>query len=238
MINAILFDLDGTLVHYSQDFIAAYFTKLKKVFERLRLDAELAIKGVWAGSKAMLLNSGERLNSECFWAEVSRVMGLSHEQLKSVEAACDAFYASSEFDSVKSIMNNADMELPRRLVRGLTARGFTLVLATNPLFPECAIATRLGWVGLSLSDFQLVTHYNNSTYCKPNLGYYREILNKIGKEPRQCLMAGNSPLEDMCAGELGAETFLVNECIDNESGIDISGFRSGTLADLEAYFLK
>ena len=236
MINTVLFDLDGTLLHYYQDeFIAAYFTELSKVFVRLKVDPEFAVKGLWAGTKAMMINSGERLNSDCFWDEFSRVMGLDHEQLKSVEAACDAFYSGEEFDGVKSILKNTDLTLPQKIVRGAAERGFTVVLATNPLFPECAIATRLRWIGLSISDFRLVTHYANSSYCKPNPGYYREIFGKIDKGPRECLMVGNNPLEDMSVGILGTETFLINECIENESEVDISAYRNGTLGEFWEY---
>jgi FMN phosphatase YigB (HAD superfamily) len=106
------------------------------------------------------------------------------------------------------------------------------------LFPECGITTRLSWIGLSSSDFKLVTHYANSRFCKPNPGYYNEIFKEIGKKPQECLMVGNSPLEDMSVGKLGAETFLVNECVENESGIDVSEFRRGTLEELGEYLAK
>ena len=238
MIKAVLFDLDGTLLHFYQDeFIAAYFKELKKIFVRLGFDAELAFEGLWAGTKAMMLNNGELLNRDSFWAEFMRVVGVSHEQMKIAEDACNDFYSSVAFDGVKSIMKNNDLELPKRIVHSTAERGFTVVLATNPLFPECAITTRLGWVGLSVSDFKLVTHYGNSRYCKPNFGYYREIFEKIGLEPDQCLMVGNSTLEDMSISALGTDTFLVKECIENESEIDISAYRSGTLKELGEYIL-
>jgi hypothetical protein len=50
-------------------------------------------------------------------------------------------------------------------------------------------------------------------------------------------MAGNSPAEGMRAGELGAETYLVTDCLENESGMDIAEFRRGTLAELETYLM-
>ena len=236
MINTILFDLDGTLLHFNQnEFIAGYFSELKKLFIDLGYDEEPAVRGLWAATKAMMLNNGEQYNRDCFWAEFSRVMGLSNAQLESTEAACDIFYSSDAFDGLKSILKNADLELPLKIVRGMRQRGYTVVLATNPLFPECAITTRLNWIGLSLPDFELVTHYANSKYCKPNPGYFREIFGKIDKRPQQCLMVGNSTLEDMSISALGAETFLINECVENESGLDISKFRNGTLAELGEY---
>jgi len=231
-----MFDLDGTLLQYEQmAFINAYFAQLKKVFINIGLDAELSIKGIWVGTKAMVSNDGTVLNIERFWRAFSEYLGLTYEQLKIVEAACDRFY-SNEFNVVKSVMTPSD--IPKRLVRAMAAKGYGIVLATNPMFPECAVESRLGWTGLEIRDFQLVTHYANSTFCKPNPGYYREILAKINKTPQQCLMVGNNPAEDMSAGLLGIETFLVTGYLENEANIDLTAFRRGTLAELEAYLMN
>ena len=232
MIDTILFDLDGTLLQFSQEmFIGAYFTELKKVFVKLGIDPESSVKAVWSGTKAMIRNDGSTLNTHRFWKAFADTMGISGDALKAVEAACDSFYAN-EFDAVKKILTPNDA--PKQLVRTMAEKGYTVVLATNPLFPLCAVKTRLGWAGLEPDDFRLVTHYANSTYCKPNPGYYREVFSKIGKEPEQCLMAGNNPTEDMVAGDLGAEVFLVTDCLENEAGADIAVFRRGKLAKLES----
>jgi FMN phosphatase YigB (HAD superfamily) len=235
-INTVLFDLDGTLVHFSQqEFIGSYFSKLGKVFERLGMDAERSVKAVWTGTKAMLLNDGGRLNAERFWTAFADEMKLAGDKLKAIEAACDDFY-ENEFDAVQSVMIRQDIS--ERLVRAMAAKGYGLVLATNPLFPACGVVTRLKWIGLVPEDFQLITHYSNSTFCKPNPGYYQEVFAKIGRPPEQCIMIGNSLTEDMCAGALGAETFLVTDCLENEKGADITPFRHGTFAELEKYLLS
>ena len=235
MIDTIMFDLDGTLLRIPQStFISAYFAELGKVFARMGMDAETSIKAVWTGTKAMLLNDGTELNANKFWDTFARTLSLTAERRLAVEAACDSFY-TNEFDIVKKHAEPSD--IPKRLVPSLADKGFTLVLATNPLFPACAVETRLGWIGLRLSDFKLVTHYSNSTFCKPNPGYYNEIFSKIGKKPQQCLMVGNNPSEDMCAGKLGAETYLVPDYLENEAGLDISAYRSGNIGQMEEYLL-
>jgi len=236
MINTILLDLDGTLLGFTQEaFFGVYFTELKKVFTRLNMDAELAVQAVWAGTKAMVKNDGSRLNTVAFWGAFTEHMGLTADKLSAVEAACDDFY-TNEFDVVKSIV--APTEIPKRLVRSLTAKGYTVVLATNPFFPPCAITTRLNWAGLTPEDFHFITHYENSRFSKPNLGYYKEIFTKVNRAPEQCLMAGNNPAEDLCVGALGAETFLVTDFMENEAGVDIAHFRRGDLAELEQYLLS
>jgi FMN phosphatase YigB (HAD superfamily) len=235
MTDTILFDLDGTLARFNQDeFITTYFSELSKVFVRLGLDAEKACKGVWVGTKAMVLNDGAKLNTRRFWDAFSEFMGIEGDLLVAAEAACDDFY-SNEFNIVKSIV--AHSEIPARIVRAMADKGYTVALATNPLFPPCAVDSRLGWIGLEREDFSLITHYENSTFCKPNPAYYHEVLAKIGKTPEQCLMVGNNPAEDMCASELGMEVFLVTDYMENEAGIDISQFRNGRLEDMEAYLM-
>jgi len=231
-----MFDLDGTLCRFSQnDFINTYFKEISKVFAGLGFDPGASVKGVWAGTKAMILNDGEELNTHRFWDAFSEFMNVPDEQRKAVEAACDSFY-TNEFNNVKSIVNHS--EIPIRLVREMASRGYSIVLATNPLFPPCAVDTRLDWVGLDKSDFVLITHYENSSFCKPNPDYYREIFSKIDKSPEQCIMIGNNPAEDMVAASLGAEVFLVTDFMENETGIDITVFRHGTIEDMEAYLLS
>ena len=236
MIDTVMFDLDGTLLRFTQEaFIEAYFARLSKVFARLGLDAEMSVKAVWAGTKSMMLNDGTQTNAERFWYTFSESMSLTVGQRIDVEAACDDFY-TNEFDSVKSVLMPGGVS--NRLVRALTAKGYGVVLATNPLFPACAVTTRLRWVGLEPEDFIFVTHYTNSTYCKPNHKYYQEVFAKINRKPEQCFMAGNNPVEDMSVGELGAETFLVTDCLENETGADISVYQRGTLAELEVRLMS
>jgi len=78
------------------------------------------------------------------------------------------------FNEVKSIVEYSD--IPKHLVSKMKEKGYTLVLVTNPLFPECGVLSRLEWGDIDKNVFTLLTHYGNSSYCKPNLGYYREIL--------------------------------------------------------------
>ena len=236
MINTIMFDLDGTLLRISQNtFIGAYFSELGKVFARMGMEPETSIKADWAGTKAMLLNDGSDFNTNKFWNTFASTLNLNAEQRATVEAACDSFYVN-EFDNVKVHVEPSD--IPKRLVLGLADRGFSVVLATNPLFPECAVETRLKWIGLRTEDFKLVTHYSNSTFCKPNLGYYKEIFSKIDKSPQECLMVGNNPAEDLCVAELGSETYLVPDFLENEAGLDISAYRSGSLEQAEKYLMS
>ena len=235
MIDTILFDLDGTLLRFSQEaFVGKYIGELRKVFIELGLDGDLAVKALWEGTKSMVQNDGQATNKARFWDTFSGALGLGDERLASVEGACNVFY-ETRFDAVKSVVEADPSQRSRRLVRDLASRGYRVALATNPLFPLAAARTRLGWIGLSPEDFSYITHYENCTFSKPNLGYYREILDAIGKPPGCCVMVGNNVSDDMSAVELGAEAYLVTDFLENESGADVSAYRHGTFDELEAY---
>ena len=236
MIDTILFDLDGTLIRMSQDaFLEAYLKRLSKVFIGLGLNPEEAIKALWAGTKAMVQNDGSVLNSKRFWDAFSAYLKLDDSKCQACETACDDFY-SGAFNEVKAIIEPTDVS--KRVVHAMNEKGYNVVLATNPVFPFCAVESRLKWIGLDAYDFKHISYYTNSSFCKPNLNYYREIFTKIGKTPVQCLMIGNSPAEDMCVGGLGAETFLVTGYLESAGDFDISAYKHGSPEELEDYLLS
>ena len=92
-----------------------------------------------------------------------------------------------------------------------------------------------GCLGLQPEDFEFFTTFENSHYCKPNLDYYREILEKLSLKPEECLMVGNDVSEDMITEQLGMKTFLLTDCLINKAGVDISQYHHGGFAELDAY---
>ena len=204
--DTILFDLDGTLLPMDQDaFMKIYFYELSKKCATHGFDASIIPKAVWAGTKQMVNNDGTATNEDCFWHTFSEIMG--HDILD-MKSELELFY-ENEFHAAKAATK--ENPLAAETVRRLKKEGYTLVLASNPLFPMCAYATRLSWIGLTLDDFDLVTGYETFHYCKPNPQYYAEILTQIGKESSQCLMVGNDAHEDMSASCVGIDVYLVTD---------------------------
>lgn len=229
MLTTVLFDLDGTLLPFEQeDFVKLYFAGLGKKLAPLGYDPKSVAKSVWAGTGSMIKNDGSRLNSEAFWQTFREL----NKGLPDAQGFCDDFYLH-EFDSIQSCLKRRPNHKP--LIERLKAGGLKVVLATNPLFPLSGVRTRMAWVGLAPEDFELVTCYDNSTYCKPNPYYYREILNKIGEQPENCIMVGNSVSEDMVAASLGMKVFLADEFIENPENADFSSYPHGSVEDAEKY---
>ncbi|MBE6897088.1 MAG: HAD family hydrolase, partial [Ruminococcaceae bacterium] len=94
---------------------------------------------------------------------------------------------------------------------------------------------RLSWAGVSPDSFSYITNYSNSSYCKPNPKYYREILSKLGKTPEECLMIGNDVEDDMIAQSIGMKVFLLTNCLINKKDRDISAYPHGDFEALTEY---
>ena len=122
-----------------------------------------------------------------------------------------------------------------QLVRQLRKEGYGVILATNPMFPAIATHSRIRWAGLTPEDFDLVTTYENSCHSKPNVAYYRDILETMNLKPEECLMVGNDVDEDMIAETLGMKVFLLTDCLLNRRKKDISGYPQGSFPELLAY---
>lgn len=229
MYNTILFDLDGTLAPFLQDeFIRVYFEALIQRLTPMGYDAGKLVQSLWKGVDAMVKNEGSFTNRQIFWDVFTRELGV---QALALENILNDFYAR-EFDGVRSVLReNVDRS---GLIRSLRDRGYTLVLATNPIFPAVAVETRLGWVGLTGSDFDLVTTYENSRSSKPNPAYYQSILSQMGKQSETCLMIGNNPVDDMAAQKLGMAVYLVTDCLENPGGLPVDGYPHGSFRELEA----
>ncbi len=123
-------------------------------------------------------------------------------------------------------------EYADKLVKRAKALGYTVVLASNPYSPRPGTIARMRAAGLDPADFALITTMENSSHCKPSLGYYEEVLQKVGKRPQQCMMVGNDVDEDMIAGQLGIKTYLVLPCMINRHDADIAAYERGTLEQL------
>lgn len=229
-IKAILFDLDGTLLPMDQDaFAKGYFSSIARKMANHGYEPALLIDTILKGTAAMVGNDGGCTNEERFWECFNKVFGeRSEDQVR----AFDRYYAENFDSNVKFCSPDPKAA---EAVKALKERGFRLILATNPLFPPEATRKRIIWTGLQPSDFELFTAYDNATFCKPNLSYYTEILEKLSLDAKDCLMVGNDVDEDMIAEELGMKVFLITKCLLNRHGKDISKYPQGDFDALLDY---
>lgn len=212
MIKAILLDLDDTLIHNpTMAFMLAYFAQVDAHFGAL-----------W----------GERPYSQLLSASVRRLMfdpvtdvtTLQHSNLTrilaglaaeidrtpaEVLAALSDFYAGG-YQALRPCVRPADGA--SALLAALQAQGYAIVIATNPVYPADAIRQRLAWGSLpdDFAQYALVTTADNMHFAKPSPAYYAEILARVGVEPDEAVMIGDSLTNDVqAAGAVGLHAFHV-----------------------------
>lgn len=228
MLKAILFDLDGALLPMDQDeFTKGYFSLLTQKLLPYGYEPKKLIETIWAGTVAMIKNDGKQSNEAVFWERFSKAYG--KEKTEQDRPLFDDFYAK-DFEKAKDFCGYHAKAA--ETVGKAKQLGYRAVLATNPIFPKSATQSRIRWAGLEPSDFELITTYENTGYCKPNPKYYLDIVNRLGVRPEECLMVGNDVSEDMVAETVGMKVFLLTNCLINKERCDISVYPRGNFKQL------
>lgn len=232
MIKAILFDLDGTLLPMDQnEFVKGYFGLLCKKLAPYGYEPNSMVQGIWTATKAMIVNDGSVPNEKVFWKVFAEVMG---EEILQYQPLFDEFYIE-EFKQTKAFCGcNPES---KGLVDWVKEQGLRVVCATNPIFPKLATMHRMNFTGLDYTDFEYFTHYENSSFCKPNPAYYTQVLEYCGLKPEECIMVGNDATEDLAAAKLGMDVFLLTDNLINDKAVDISRIPQGGFSELKEYIL-
>jgi len=232
MFNTVFFDLDGTLVRLDLEFFfRRYVQALTPRFAGL-MAPDLFARELIRWSNAMVENrEPHRTNLEVLWGGFPAGVGVDRETL---EPIFDRFYLE-DFPRLRP--DNARNPAAARLIGALVAKGYTPVIATNPLFPKVAILERLGWAGCRNFPYAYITCGEEMHFCKPNPEFFTEILARIGRTPEECLMVGNDMEEDMIAQRLGFKTALVTEVLIDRGRSGLSPEWRGPLAELAEIFL-
>ncbi len=208
MIRCVLFDLDGTLVHFEyDDFLKEYFKAITKAVASL-VEPKQFTGALIASTEAMIRNvDPSRSNNQVFLEDFFQRVNVPEDILMPIFGD---FY-TNEFTELKNTLGVQPHPKARAMLEFLIQEGYDVVIATNAVFPVEAILERMRWGGIQGFPYKLVTCYETMHFCKPNLKYYEETLEIIGYEPEECLMVGNNMDEDIIAGVLGLKTYLVED---------------------------
>lgn len=206
MIKAILFDLDGTLTNMDQDeFMRNYVGLLAPRFSHLIAPEKFA-KQVLRSTEVMIKEPKPgKSNLQNFFDDFTKATGLLYSTLWPI---FEEFY-DIDFPALKCLVKvNSD---GKRTVESAIQQGYMVAIASNPVMPVLAIEERVRWAGLSPEQFALVPSIETFHYCKPHPGFYEEVAQRIGLSPKECMMVGNHPIEDLAARRIGMKTFLMGE---------------------------
>ena len=203
--QAILFDLDGTLLQVEMhEYIPTYAASLA---DRLsdHADPDKSVEAIFSAISGLINRDYGRTSNETYFLQhIADHLNLD------VELVADRFHEffSGDLSFLDPLMQ--PLSLARPLIEQSLERNLTVVIATNPVFPRAVVEARLARAGLSEYNFHLVTCYENSRRCKPNPGYFTDILTHLNLQAEECLMVGNDSRHDLAARDVGIPTFLVD----------------------------
>ena len=228
--KVIFFDLDGTLLGMDEPaFIRKYFGLLCAYMAERGYDPEKYSNMLYAGMKAMSANDGTVSNEIRFRNVFVQMFG---EESRKDRLILNDFYLNVFPEVRETLWQNAGVP---EMIASLKQREFRLILATNPLLPRPATEFRVRTAGLDPKDFEWITVYENSSYCKPNPEYYLEICRKLEICPEDVLMIGNDAEEDGNARLAGMSVYLVTDQLISRKQTDLNLFEHGTRNDLYRY---
>jgi HAD superfamily hydrolase (TIGR01549 family) len=229
MPNALLLDLDDTLLHNSMgDFLPRYFGALSQSVSHV-MEREPFLKALqFATQKVIRDTTLTDTNETVFWNHFNPMMPIPRDEMMPV---LNRFY-DEVFPTLDA--DTAPMEGAVELVEAAQAAGWKVVVATNPIFPEVANRHRMVWAGLNPDAFDLITSYENMHSTKPHSSYYTEIAELLGLTPQDCVMAGNHLSNDIVgAQQAGMRTFWIKQYAIADAEVVPDG--EGTLAELRAW---
>ena len=202
--RTLLVDLDGTIVRLR----AQPLLELRLAFRGARRFAPVLprrrfYRAFWRAARAMQANASARTNHEVLIGELARIAGSSEHD---VAGLLDGMV---EHDFARMGWHFRPIPGARDMLLRAQDRGYRLVLATNPVWPERAVRMRLAWGGVGDVPFDHITHSGVMTRCKPHVGYFEEILRRLALRAQDCLMVGDNPRKDLPAAKVGIRTFLL-----------------------------
>ena len=229
--TTVLFDLDGTLIDLNQDeFIRLYFVVLLDKLAALGYDRDFMLSALETAIRATKFNDGTCTNEVRFWQSLDGAVGGLTDTLRE---AIVSFYR----DDFAYILEKTCTSYPRsrEILDAARGKGLRIILATNPLFPAECTHARIRIGGMSPDDFEYITAYENSSYCKPNPAYFTELIAKLGISPAECIMVGNDTKDDFSAHALDIPVFVLTDGLINQGNVDLNDYPHGGVDELIAY---
>lgn len=213
-IQAVLFDLDGTLIDVDMNqFVPRYLHRLTEYMSD-QVSPLRATQALHDAVAAMFANTDADRTLESLLLQILDVeLSVSPERY----AECLEQFYRNDLAAFRPLVTGHP--LSPRLIEASRARGWKVVLATNPIFPRVVIDARLTWGELDREAFHHVTAYETAHFCKPNPDFFGELLDHLRLPAQACLMVGNDTLHDLSASQVGMQTCLLTPWCIKRPGV-------------------
>lgn len=216
MIQAIIFDLEGTLTNLdATKFMQNYLGILAPRFSHLLSPDKFS---------KQLLKSIENVQNEprhdqtlmqTFLDDFSKATGRSVQTLKPI---FEEFY-TSDFPALRCLVQANPQGV--KVVESAIQQGFLTATVSNSLMPLTAIKEQVRWTGLTPEHFKVIATLDNFHYCKPHLDFFKEVAERLGVKPQSCLFVSKH-MDDLICQELGMKMFFVGT-LEPEVRTDYAG---------------
>ena len=219
--------MDGTLLNMGEHaFEKETLKRMNDFFEKkFPGKGKVIVTAVGCGIESMKKNDGKQSNELVYWQAFEQACGYKRAELEPL------FFEFYRTDYARIGDDYVPDENMKELVHLLEAKGYQLIVATNPLVPQIANQQRVLWSGTGDVNWLEITSFENYSSAKPNARFYQEICKRFRLEPQECLMVGNSIRDDGAAQELGMEFYLILNEDSAEAVQDYRG-RKGSRKDL------
>lgn len=207
MIKAVLLDLDNTLLRSDEHQLVSEYMRLVEAF----------LQHTWGLSELSKVlrdavrdlthqRDAQTTNSDLILERLSLAVGHEPDVVRATFTGFFTTYHPSLKRCTEQVPEAAEV------VERIRARDLAIVIATNPVYPAEAIRQRLEWAGLpaSLDAYALVTTADNMHFVKPDPAYYAEIVARVGVEPDEAVVVGDSLVNDVLpAASVRLRTFHI-----------------------------
>lgn len=206
MIKAVLLDLDNTLIHNPDMAFARAFLERMNAFFLTELGIQQAGQAFRKAIAAM--SQTTRIGDQSNIALTAQIMAdYGDVAVSAVQDTLNKFY-TEVYPTLQNCIK--PVEGASAFVHKLHDEGYAIVIATNPIYSKAAIVQRMAWGNLPLDEslYALITNAENMHFSKPDPAYYAEILGRVGVEPDEALMVGDSSKNDInAASQVGIHTY-------------------------------
>jgi FMN phosphatase YigB (HAD superfamily) len=205
----LLIDLDDTLL---QNDIHTFLPHYLKAFGKEvapYVDPGRFVQKLMAGTQAMSQNRQPDCTlREVFEAVFFPGLGVDVEQFREI---AEQFYAQV-FPTLRHLTRPLASAVP--LIEQAQARGYNIVIATNPLFPLTAIEQRLEWANLPVKRyaFDLIASNETFHFAKPEPAFFAEALARLGWPDGNVLVVGDDVEHEVAASHrMGLPVFWIEQ---------------------------
>ena len=216
MIQAILFDLEGTVMNLDpSDFMRNYIGILAPRFAHLLSPDKFSKQLLKSLETSQTDPKPGQTNMQTFYDDFSKATGHSYQTLRPI---FEEFY-ESDFPALRCLVQAIPQGV--KVVEYAIQQGFLTAVASNPTLPLSAMQEHVRWAGLTPEQFKVIPALDNFHFLKPHLGFYSEVAESLGVKPDSCLLVSGRT-QDLICRELGMKMFFVG-ALGSEGQTDYAG---------------